>query len=81
MISTLILNLLNSYIVRFEKFLAQPSESELEKFDDIYSDAKWLEGKTARKNNGKTEVEPTPGNRVYVFLEFRPPYLKYFFLH
>ena len=38
------------------------SEYELEKFDDIYSDAKWLEGKTARKTNGRTEVEATPGN-------------------
>ena len=29
-------------------FLAKLAEYELEKFDDIYSDAKWLEGKTAR---------------------------------
>ena len=34
---------------------------ELEKFDDIYSDAKWLEGKTAKKTNGRTEIESTPG--------------------
>ena len=36
---------------------------ELEKFDDIYSDAKWLEGKTAKKMNGRTEIEATPGQR------------------
>ena len=41
--------------------MAQLGTYELEKFDDIYSDAKWLEGKTARKTNGRTEVEATPG--------------------
>jgi hypothetical protein len=31
-------------------------------FDFFVTDAKWLEGKTAKKNrNGITEVEPTPG--------------------
>ena len=49
------------FVCRFEKFMHTLAQYELEKFDDIYSDAKWLEGKTARKNNGKTEVESTPG--------------------
>ena len=53
--------------------MAKLSEYELEKFDDIYSDAKWLEGKTARKHNGRTEVEPTPGpGHVYEMLEGLP---------
>lgn len=34
----------------------------MERFDDIYSDARWLEGKTARKNSrGRHTVELTPG--------------------
>ena len=55
---------------RFEKFMIALSQCELDKFDDIYSDSKWLEGKTAKKTNGKTEVEPTPGpGHVYEMLE------------
>lgn len=52
---------------RFEKFLRLLSERELERFDDIYSDAKWLEGKTAvRSVGGEGElgahlVKSTPG--------------------
>ena len=56
---------------RFEIFMKKVSESELEKFDDIYSDAKWLEGKTAKKTStGKTVVAETsePSN-VYELLE------------
>ena len=57
---------------RFEKFMIALSLCELEKFDDIYSDSKWLEGKTAKKTNGKTEVESTPGpGHVYEMLEGR----------
>jgi len=57
---------------RFEKFMLKLSESELEKFDDIYSDSKWLEGKTAKKTNGKTVVDLTPGpSNVYEMLEGR----------
>ncbi len=38
------------------------SEREMERFDDIYSDAKWLEGKTAKKNaSGRRTIGPTPG--------------------
>jgi hypothetical protein len=48
------------------------SELELEKFDDIYSDSKWLEGKTAKKANGKTVVDVTPGpSNVHQLLEGR----------
>jgi len=55
---------------RFEQFMIKLSELELEKFDDIYSDAKWLEGKTAKKTNGKTVVDLTPGpSNVYEMLE------------
>ena len=56
---------------RFEIFLKKLSESELEKFDDIYSDAKWLEGKTAKKtDSGKTVVAETAGpSHVYELLE------------
>jgi len=58
---------------RFEAFMARLSEFEMEKFDDIYSDAKWLEGKTARRTNGRTEVEATPGpGHVYEMLEGLP---------
>ena len=61
-------------LVRFEKFLRILSEKELERFDDIYSDAKWLEGKTARKNSkGSHTVKPTPGPaNVYEMLEGSP---------
>ena len=48
---------------RFEIFLQALSEKELDHFEDIYSDAKWLEGKTAKKVQGsKTKVvTDTPG--------------------
>ena len=47
---------------RFEALLAVLSERELEHFDNIYSDAKWLEGKTARKTSaGQHLVKDTPG--------------------
>ena len=48
--------LLLTLLPRFEKFMQALSQCELEKFDDIYSDSKWLEGKTAKKTNGRTEV-------------------------
>ena len=55
---------------RFEIFLKKLSESEMEKFDDIYSDSKWLEGRTAKKSNGKTVVGTTAGpSHVYELLE------------
>ena len=58
------------HLARFEKFMVALSQCELEKFDDIYSDSKWLEGKTAKKTNGRTEVESTPGpGHVYEMLE------------
>ncbi len=38
--------------------------------DFFVTDAKWLEGKTAKKNrNGITEVEPTPGKIDYYSLD------------
>jgi 5'-3' exonuclease len=39
---------------RFEKFLASLSLREMDRFDDIYSDNKWLEGKTAKKKRTKS---------------------------
>jgi len=41
---------------RFEKFLASLSVREMDRFDDIYSDNKWLEGKTARKKKTKNNT-------------------------
>ena len=32
---------------------------KLKKFDDIYSDFKWLEGKAMKKANGKTVMDVT----------------------
>ena len=51
---------------RFEKFMGALAENEMDRFDDIYSDSKWLEGKTASKQKGKGgksrhTVKPTPG--------------------
>ena len=48
---------------RFELFLQALSEKELDHFEDIYSDAKWLEGKTSKKVQGfkNKEVTDTPG--------------------
>ena len=59
------------HLKRFEIFLKKLSESELEKFDDIYSDAKWLEGKTAKKTKtGRSVVAETAGpSDVYELLE------------
>jgi 5'-3' exoribonuclease 1 len=49
-------------LARFEKFILALSNKEMERFDDIYSDAKWLEGKTAAKTaGGKHMVKDTPG--------------------
>ena len=45
---------------RFEKFMEALAESEMDRFDEIYSDSKWLEGKTASKQKRRT-VKPTPG--------------------
>ena len=68
-------------LVRFEKFLSALSLREMDRFDDIYSDNKWLEGKTAKKKpkgkfNGKggasafeTVITGTPGNSN-VFISF-----------
>ena len=36
------------------------SETEMDRFDEIYSDSKWLEGKTASKQKRRT-VKATPG--------------------
>ena len=46
----------------------------MERFDDIYSDAKWLEGKTAEKRaSGKHTIKATPGPaNVYEMLEGGP---------
>ena len=58
---------------RFEMFMKALAELELERFDDIYSDSKWLEGKTAKKREGKHVVHPTPGpGNVYEMLEGLP---------
>lgn len=47
---------------RFEKFMISLSDKELERFDDIYSDSKWIEGKSAVKaSNGKHLIKATPG--------------------
>ncbi len=35
---------------RFEQFLKYLSEKEMDRFDDVYSDSKWLEGKTAARD-------------------------------
>ena len=40
------------HLGRFERFLQHLSEKEMERFDDVYSDAKWLEGKRAAKGKG-----------------------------
>ena len=39
-------------LARFERFLSRLSEKEMERFDDVYSDAKWIEGKTAHAASG-----------------------------
>lgn len=46
----------------------------MERFDGIYSDAKWIEGKTAKKNSsGNRTVKATPGPaNVYEILEGAP---------
>lgn len=50
------------HLKRFETFMKVLAEKELERFDDIYSDSKWLEGKTAKKNaTGKHTIQSTPG--------------------
>ena len=61
-------------LARFEKFLKVLSHKEMERFDDIYSDAKWLEGKTAaRTAAGRHTVKPTPGPaNVFEMLEGVP---------
>ena len=61
-------------LARFEKFLKVLSQKEMERFDDIYSDAKWLEGKTAAKTPaGRHTVKPTPGPaNVFEMLEGVP---------
>ena len=48
---------------RFELFLQALAEKELDRFEDIYSDAKWIEGKTAKKVGGSSTkiVTDTPG--------------------
>ncbi len=35
---------------------------EFQKWNDIYSDFKWLEGKAVKKANGKTVMDVTPGH-------------------
>lgn len=46
---------------RFEKFLAALAEKEMDRFEEIYSDAKWIEGKTAKRKGGQKVVTDTPG--------------------
>ena len=48
---------------RFEQFLSALAEMELDRFEEIYSDAKWIEGKTAKRlQGGKNKVfTDTPG--------------------
>ena len=48
---------------RFEKFLQALAEKEMDRFEDIYSDAKWIEGKTSKKVQGSKSkiVTDTPG--------------------
>ena len=48
---------------RFEKFLQALAEKEMDRFEDIYSDAKWIEGKTSKKVHGSKSkiVTDTPG--------------------
>ena len=48
------------HLKRFEKFMETLAETEMDRFDEIYSDSKWLEGKTASKQERRT-VKPTPG--------------------
>ena len=51
------------HLARFAMFLEALAEKELDRFEDIYSDAKWIEGKTAKKvHGGKSKVvSDTPG--------------------
>ena len=51
------------HLDRFAKFLEALAEKELDRFEDIYSDAKWIEGKTAKKVGGSKSkvVSDTPG--------------------
>lgn len=48
---------------RFEVFLQALAENEKDRFEDIYSDAKWIEGKTSKKVQGSKSkvVTDTPG--------------------
>ena len=48
---------------RFERFLQALAEREKDHFEDIYSDAKWIEGKTSKKVQGSKSkiVTDTPG--------------------
>eukprot|EP00095_Tigriopus_kingsejongensis_P010572 maker-scaffold1137_size60140-snap-gene-0.17 protein:Tk10572 transcript:maker-scaffold1137_size60140-snap-gene-0.17-mRNA-1 annotation:"5 -3 exoribonuclease 1" len=49
-------------LARFEVFMRTLAEKELERFDSIYSNSKWLEGKTAHRNaSGKHTIKSTPG--------------------
>ena len=63
-------------LARFEKFLSSLSGREMDRFDDIYSDNKWLEGKTAKKKRTKnggakaasgfeTIITDTPGRKKF----------------
>ena len=70
-------------LARFEKFLSSLSGREMDRFDDIYSDNKWLEGKTAKKKRTKnggakaasgfeTIITDTPGREFFRgFQEFK----------
>ena len=51
------------HLERFERFLEALAENELDRFEDIYSDAKWIEGKTAKRVQGSKSkmVTDTPG--------------------
>lgn len=54
----------NSIIyLRFELFLRALSEKERDRFEDIYADAKWIEGKTSKKVQGSKSkvITDTPG--------------------
>ena len=51
------------HLSRFETFLEALAEKELDRFEDIYSDAKWIEGKTTKKVHGAKAkvISDTPG--------------------
>jgi len=63
------------HLKRFEQFLAALSIREMDRFEEIYSDNKWLEGKTAKRTSAQSQnkqkrlqpfqtvITDTPGSR------------------